>query len=108
MINTISFNATQMLALDSSVEISSQATFNAQEAYENTFEDVLQETVSQVELNKINNVQNLGKPCNFNIECAEHPNYNQNNKINSFVNLSGFEAINFKNGINNYILQSLK
>jgi len=66
----IGLNTTQFLQLDSDIRISATSAFNAQEAYETTFEDVLLDNVSKVEEeqqqknNKVN-FYNLGAPAGF-------------------------------------------
>lgn len=69
MPNEISFNPSELLLLNSDIRISSISTFNAQEAYENTFEDILLDEVSQTqELKQQENkvkFYNLGMPAGF-------------------------------------------
>ncbi|MBQ9149580.1 hypothetical protein IJX73_01480 [bacterium] len=69
MTSEIGFNSSQFLQLDSDIRISATSAFNAQEAYENTFEDVLLEEVSKAQEqkpkeNKVN-FYNLGAPAGF-------------------------------------------
>ena len=52
MINNVSIDVTQMLNIASDVRISASSSFNAQEAYENTFEDLIQEEVIKTEEEK--------------------------------------------------------
>jgi len=67
MINDISLNSSQFLQLDTNIRTSSTSAFNAQEAYENTFEDVMLDVVSKIEEEKENkvNFSNLGAPAGF-------------------------------------------
>ena len=69
MTSEIGFNSTQFLQLQNDIRISSTSTFNAQEAYDNTFEDVLLETVSKEQENKLeenkSKFYNLGVPAGF-------------------------------------------
>lgn len=68
MINQIGLNSFQFLQLETDIRTSSTSAFNAQEAYENAFEDVLLETVSKSQdeekENKVN-FSNLGAPAGF-------------------------------------------
>ena len=67
MINDISLNSAQFLQLENNIRVSSNFSFNAQEAYENTFEDTLLDVVSKAEEEKENkiNFSNLGAPAGF-------------------------------------------
>lgn len=69
MTSEIGFNSTQFLQLHNDIRISSTSTFNAQEAYDNTFQDVLLDEVSKVqETKQQENKQkfyNLGVPAGF-------------------------------------------
>jgi hypothetical protein len=69
MTSEIGFNSTQFLQLHNDIRISSSSTFNAQEAYDNTFEDVLLDVVSnsQETKNQENKPKfyNLGVPAGF-------------------------------------------
>ena len=69
MTSEIGFNSAQFLQLNNDIRISSTQTFNAQEAYENAFEDVLLEQVSktqEIEQNKCDiKYYNLGVPAGF-------------------------------------------
>lgn len=67
MINEIGINSAQFLQLDTNIRTSSTSTFNAQEAYENTFEDTLLDITSKNEEEKENkiNFSNLGAPAGF-------------------------------------------
>jgi Uma2 family endonuclease len=69
MTSEIGFNSTQFLQLHNDIRISSSSTFNAQEAYDNTFEDVLLDVVSnsQETKNQENKSKfyNLGVPAGF-------------------------------------------
>ena len=59
MTSEIGFNSTQFLQLHNDIRISSSSTFNAQEAYDNTFEDVLLDVVSNSQETK--NQENKSK-----------------------------------------------
>ena len=96
MTNEISLNASQMLYLDSQVRVTSNSVFNAQEAYENTFEDVMLEENSkaQEQTQKQNKVSflGLGMPPGFNLDTSfldeldgadNQQNANQNYSSNS-------------------------
>lgn len=69
MTSEIGFNSTQFLQLQNDIRISSTSTFNAQEAYDNTFEDVLLDTVSKEQETKSQENKakfyNLGVPAGF-------------------------------------------
>ena len=104
MITSVSFNSAQMLALDSNVSINSISTFNAQEAYENTFEDVVQENISQNEAAKNNNQSSFS---NYDFKKIETEKTNFDQKQNYFITKE-FDTINFKNAMNKYILESIK
>lgn len=69
MSNEVSFNPSELLLLNNDIRISSISTFNAQEAYENTFEDILLDEVSKTqELKQQENkvkFYNLGMPAGF-------------------------------------------
>ena len=58
MSDYLSINTAQFLQLDTNIRTSATSIFNAQEAYENAFEDVIQETTvdetSKTEERKIN------------------------------------------------------
>ena len=70
MTSEIGFNPAQFLQLDSDIRISATSTFNAQEAYENTFEDALLDEVVKIQEeqkpkeNRVN-FYNLGAPAGF-------------------------------------------
>ena len=71
MASEINFNPAEMLMLENQIRVSVNSNFNAQDAYETTFEDVLLEQTSkhqeQIEnkfVNKIN-FSNLGMPAGF-------------------------------------------
>ena len=69
MTSQIGINSSQFLQLDSDIRISATSSFNAQEAYETQFEDILLEQTSKAEEeqqknNKIN-FYNLGAPAGF-------------------------------------------
>lgn len=67
MIEKAGFNSAQFLQLDTNIRTSSTTTFNAQEAFENVFEDVAFEVISQTQEEqeqKYNNF-NLGAPAGF-------------------------------------------
>ena len=49
MTNEISFNTSGMLNLENSVRISATSMFDAQSAYENTFEDMILDEASKIE-----------------------------------------------------------
>ena len=68
MINNVSIDVTQMLNIASDVRISASSSFNAQEAYENTFEDLIQEEIVKAEEEKKEykiNFDALGMPPGF-------------------------------------------
>ena len=67
MTSEIGLNTTQFLQLNTDIRISSTSTFNAQEAYENTFEDVLLDVVSKTQEEKQNKTvfSSLGAPAGF-------------------------------------------
>ena len=67
MINEIGINSAQFLQLDTNIRTSSTSAFNAQEAYENTFEDTMLDIASKNEEEKENkiNFSNLGAPAGF-------------------------------------------
>ena len=110
MINSIGFSMSQMLALESNVSINSTSNFNAQEAYENTFEDIIVEKVTENKKNDSINKNQFFEAQNLNIKNSiqfdELSNENEKNKNNSPHR--GFEKINFKNAINTYMLESIK
>ena len=60
-------NIANFLELDTNIRTSSTSTFNFQEAYENTFEDVMLDVVSKAQEEKDNkvNFSNLGAPAGF-------------------------------------------
>ena len=69
MSNYLSINTSQFLQLDTNIRVSATSTFNAQEAYDNLFEDVMSEKINEVQqeeskANKIN-FSNLGPPAGF-------------------------------------------
>ena len=67
MASDISLNTAQFLQLESNIRTSSTSTFNSQEAYENTFEDVMLEQAYKIEeeKNQKNIFSNLGPPAGF-------------------------------------------
>ncbi|MBR5304438.1 MAG: hypothetical protein IKU37_06400 [Candidatus Gastranaerophilales bacterium] len=67
MINETGINLTQFLNLEENIRISSSSNFNAKDAYENAFEDVILETASKTEEEKENkiNFSSLGAPAGF-------------------------------------------
>ena len=67
MINETNLNSAQFLQLTPDIRTSSISVFNAQEAYENAFEDVLLETISDSKEEKESkvNFSNLGAPAGF-------------------------------------------
>ena len=75
MTESINFNTNGLLNLESDVRISSNNIFNAQDAYENSFEDVLLDEISknQQENQKTTNeikFTNLGMPSGFNLDTS--------------------------------------
>ena len=74
MTNSISFDNSQMLYLDSGIRISSTSVFNAQEAYETSFEDLMLEEATKIEENnqkqQNNNFINIGMPPGFNLDTS--------------------------------------
>ena len=108
MVNSIGFSASEMLSLQSDVSLNNTSSFNAQEAYENTFEDILLEKTTE---NQKNLLDNTKKPF-INIEIENiiqiEQSSNQNNSNQNFSTSKGFESINFKNAINKYMLESFK
>ena len=75
MTESINFNTNGLLNLESDVRISSNNIFNAQDAYENSFEDVLSDEISknQQENQKTTNeikFTNLGMPSGFNLDTS--------------------------------------
>lgn len=60
-------NTAKFLELDTNIRTSSTSVFNTQEAYENTFEDVMLEVVAKAQEEKDNkiNFSNLGAPAGF-------------------------------------------
>ena len=68
MTRDISLNSAQFLQLEPNIRVSSTSTFNSQEAYENTFEDVMLEQANKIEEEKKPmqiNFSNLGPPAGF-------------------------------------------
>ena len=68
MTSDISLNSAQFLQLEPNIRVSSTSTFNSQEAYENTFEDVMLEQVQKNEEEKKStqiNFSSLGPPAGF-------------------------------------------
>ena len=67
MTSEIGLNTTHFLQLNNDIRISSTSTFNAQEAYENTFEDVLLDVVSKTQEEKQSKIafSSLGVPAGF-------------------------------------------
>ena len=75
MTESINFNTNSLFNLENDVRISSNNIFNAQDAYENSFEDILLDEVSkeQQETKKIINepkFSNLGMPLGFNLDTS--------------------------------------
>lgn len=75
MTDSINLNTNGLLNLQSDVRITSNNIFNAQDAFENSFEDILLEEVSkeQQEAQKITNeikYTNLGMPSGFNLDTS--------------------------------------
>ena len=68
MINEIGINSAEFLQLEPNIRTSSTNVFNAQEAYDNAFEDALLDVVSKTQEeqkeNKVN-FSNLGAPAGF-------------------------------------------
>lgn len=65
MLDKIGLNQAQFLQLDTDIRVSSNATFNAQEAFENVFEDVAIEIANEEQTNNKINFSNLGAPAGF-------------------------------------------
>lgn len=90
----IELNTSQFLQLNNDIRITSNSVFNAQEAYENAFEDVLNEEVIKIneenqKTNKIN-FYNLGAPAGFFLDNSLLEEMELNNS-----NLSNSENKNF-------------
>ena len=94
MTNGISLDNSQMLYLDSNIRISSTSVFNAQEAYESSFEDIMLEEAVKIEENsqkqQKSNFINIGMPPGFNLDTSfleelenSKNEQNQNNKNSS-------------------------
>ena len=70
----ISLDSSQMLYLDSSIRISSTSVFNAQEAYESSFEDIMLEETVKIEENnqkqQKSSFLNIGMPPGFNLDTS--------------------------------------
>ena len=69
MSDYLSINTSQFLQLDTNIRTSSTSAFNAQDAYENVFEDVMSEKINEIQqeetkLNKVN-FSYLGPPAGF-------------------------------------------
>lgn len=67
MMENIGFDSAKFLQLDTNIRISSTSEFNAQEAFENAFEDAVFETVAktqETQEQKYNNFS-LGAPAGF-------------------------------------------
>jgi hypothetical protein len=103
---SISFNTSEMLRLDDRVSINSISSFNAQEAYENTFEDVLAEEVlkSEEQNNKKIDIElkSLGMPANFELE--KQLSENENTDFSKNKNKTAFMTLNFKKAASTYLL----
>lgn len=69
MLDKIGLNQAQFLQLDTNIRVSSNATFNAQDAFENAFEDVVSEIANKDEQQQTTshkvNFSNLGAPAGF-------------------------------------------
>lgn len=65
MLDKIGLNQAQFLQLDTDIRVSSNATFNAQEAFENVFEDVAIEIANEEQTSNKINFSNLGAPAGF-------------------------------------------
>jgi len=66
--NDISINQSKYLYLDTNIRTSATSSFNAQEAYENTFEDVMSEVAVKTQEDEKENkfsFSNLGAPAGF-------------------------------------------
>ena len=61
MINETNLNLAEFYQLQTDIRVSSTSAFNAQEAYENVFEDVLMEQITEA-----TQVQHEQKPCKVN------------------------------------------
>lgn len=94
MTSEITLNTSQFLQLDNDIRITSNSVFNAQEAYENAFEDVISEkVVKNDEENQKNNkvnFYNLGPPAGFFLDNSLLEEIELNNS-----NLSNSENKNF-------------
>ena len=97
MTNEISFDNSQMLYLDSNIRISSNSIFNAQEAYETSFEDVMLDEAVRIEENsqkqQKNAFLNIGMPPGFNLdtsflEAMENSKNEQNQNNNNASNFA--------------------
>lgn len=92
MIDNVSMNTAQFLQLDTDIRTSSTSTFNAQDAYENTFEDVISEIANksqEEERNNKINFSNLGAPAGFFLDTSlldemESGNIEQKSPINPY------------------------
>ena len=103
MTSEISLDNSQMLYLDSNIRISSTSIFNAQDAYETSFEDVMLEEATKVEENtqkqQKNGFLNIGMPPGFNLDTSfleEMENskneQNQNRNASNFAHQIYFNA----------------
>lgn len=88
----IELNTSQFLQLNSDIRVTSNSVFNAQEAYESTFEDVINEEVIKInqenqetEKNHKINFYNLGAPAGFFLDNSllEEIELNNSNLSNS-------------------------
>ena len=69
MSDYLSINTSNFLQLETNIRTSATSTFNTQDAFENAFEDIISEKITETnqEENKINkiNFSNLGPPAGF-------------------------------------------
>ena len=128
MINGISTDMTGLLALNNNIRISNNSVFNAEEAYQSTFEDLLLETVAEsssddnngkIENNNlstkpsspIKNSLNLGIPSGFNLDTSllekiDKTEQGAQNKNEYTTKNSAFQMCDIKNALNCYLLNS--
>ncbi len=123
MINGISTDVTGLLALNNNIRISNTSVFNAEEAYQSTFEDLISETVAndakddeEIKTNKtpspIKNSLNIGIPSGFNLDTSllekieEAENSNTQNNTEYMTQNSAFKMCDMKNALSAYLLNS--
>ena len=129
MINGISTDTTGLLALNNNIRISNNSVFNAEEAYQSTFEDLLLETVAEssddddnngkIENNNlsdkpsspIKNSLNLGIPSGFNLDTSllekiDETEQGAQNSNEYMTKNSAFQMCDIKNALNCYLLNS--